>query len=58
MPAQDRIAAVMASPSTSFWLKASLDASLKRDPLDALRDAELLVVLLSDRLRQIQGRSA
>jgi len=30
-------------PSASFWLKAAILAAAKRDPVDALNDAEMLV---------------
>jgi hypothetical protein len=37
--------------ATSYWLKAQLLASRARDPVDALRDAEILVAVLRQRLR-------
>lgn len=36
--------------AASFWLKNALQAALNRDPVDALNDAELLVVALKERL--------
>lgn len=36
--------------SESFWLKATLRSALNRDPVDALNDAEALVILLKNRL--------
>lgn len=47
------IIAVLADPSTSFWLKASLVAALSRDPVDASIDAEILARLLSERCQEI-----
>lgn len=46
----DRILAVLADPTTSYWLSDALKSALTRDPLDALRDAEILTLLLSERL--------
>jgi hypothetical protein len=40
-------------PSSSFWLKKQLLKSQLRDPVDALRDAENLVVALKHRLALI-----
>jgi hypothetical protein len=36
--------------AASFWLKNALRSALNRDPVDALNDAELLVVTLKERL--------
>jgi len=36
--------------AASFWLKNALRSALNRDPVDALNDAELLVVALKERL--------
>lgn len=41
---------VIASPATSFWLLASLQTAVLRDPVDAVNDAELLLQLLQKRL--------
>lgn len=43
------IEAVLADPSASSWLKASLTAALPRDPVDAANDACLLKQLLEQR---------
>lgn len=40
---------LMASPVTSSWLKEALRSPSSRDPVDALRDAESLVSVLSAR---------
>lgn len=37
---------VMEHPAVSYWLKATLDTALQRDPVDALADAEFLVAIL------------
>ena len=49
------VQAVLASPSTSFWLKDALQAALQRDPVDAANDAELLASLLADRCAAMHG---
>lgn len=41
--------------SISFWLKNALTSALERDAVDALNDAELLVVVLKNRLDHIFG---
>jgi hypothetical protein len=35
--------------AASEWLKAALDSALKRDPVDAVTDAEILVMALRER---------
>jgi len=47
------------APGTSHWLVAQLvqrqdlSNAMGRDPVDALRDAELLVVVLAERLKSL-----
>ncbi|UJJ60563.1 hypothetical protein [Rhodanobacter denitrificans] len=43
------IEAILADPSTSNWLKASLSAALTRDPVDAANDACVLKFVLEQR---------
>ena len=43
------IAAVLRDPATSYWLREAVQAANRRDPLDALRDAEMLVEMLQAR---------
>jgi hypothetical protein len=38
--------AILASPSTHYWLKAALREALEKDPVDALHDAETLLRIL------------
>ena len=45
----DEITAVLACPTTSFWLRQSLEQALTRDCVDAANDAELLSKLLAAR---------
>jgi len=39
-------------PSISYWLKGQVQSSKSRDCLDALLDAEILVEVLKERVRQ------
>ena len=41
---------VAKDPSTSYWLKEQIASSSDRDPVDALRDAEILVNILRQRV--------
>jgi hypothetical protein len=41
---------ILDDPAASFWLKNALQSALNRDPVDALNDAEVLVVVLKERL--------
>ncbi|KZC39884.1 hypothetical protein RHOFW510R12_01170 [Rhodanobacter sp. FW510-R12] len=43
------IESILADPSASDWLKASLTAALPRDPVDAANDACMLKHLLEQR---------
>lgn len=43
-----RYATLIGDPTTSFWLADALQSALKRDPVDALADAEILVLALRD----------
>ena len=38
----ERIESVLSNPSSSGWLKTALLSALDRDPVDALKDAEIL----------------
>jgi hypothetical protein len=52
------IEAILSSdPSASNWLKNALRDALKRDPVDAANDAELLAVILSKRAMDIHGQA-
>jgi hypothetical protein len=46
---------LMNSDCTSFWLKDALKASLNRDILDAIRDAEILADLLTREFNALYG---
>ena len=41
---------VLNDPTISNWLKSALRSALHRDPLDATNDAEILFLILSQRL--------
>lgn len=49
------IQTVLDDPSMSFWIKRALNELLARDPLDALRDAQLLVDMMQVRLSNTEG---
>jgi hypothetical protein len=48
---------VLADPSASFWLKATLRSALCRDPVDAAHDSEILAQLLGQRCDAILSAS-
>jgi hypothetical protein len=45
----EQIKEILNNPAASFWLKNALEAALRRDPLDAAKDAAILVNLLDQR---------
>ena len=45
-PGRLAIEDALASRETSFWLSSSLMAAVLRDPVDAVNDAEVLLLLL------------
>jgi len=47
------VEAVIEDPASSYWLKASVQSAIQRDPVDALNDALLLTALLDHRLREV-----
>lgn len=55
--ADARIAAVVAHPGTSYWLKEALNRALDRDPVDAVDDAEALLQLLAGRTHALFDRA-
>jgi len=57
-PFSRKVAAVLACPASSDWLKQALVSSLDRDPVDALSDASALRALLSEREREAQAEGA
>jgi hypothetical protein len=48
MKIEFKIIEVLNDPSTSFWLKKALEDNLKRDPVDAAIDADILFHLLKE----------
>jgi hypothetical protein len=40
---------VLADPAASIWLKMALRSALRRDPVDAAHDSEILAQLLGQR---------
>lgn len=53
MPSDDEIRQILSGPGTSYWLKNALTSALDRDPVDAVNDAELLVMVLGHRADKI-----
>jgi hypothetical protein len=49
------ISEVLASPTTSYWLKDALRTALNRDCVDAANDAEVLAVILRTYANQTLG---
>ncbi|WP_419739474.1 hypothetical protein [Ruegeria sp.] len=49
------ILALQSEPSLSYWLKRAIGDLAKRDPLDALHDAELLRALMKARWQAHAG---
>ena len=43
----DEVLMTLADPSTSYWLRDALKSAMKRDPVDAINDAEALLKLLT-----------
>lgn len=50
------IIALVADPSTSYWLRDAVTKALERDPFDAERDALTLTSLLTRRVESIVAR--
>ncbi len=47
------VESVLADHATSYWFRDALTQALKRDPVDALADAEALTQLLHRRLNTL-----
>ena len=50
-----RVSDVLNDPCVSDWTKMAIRTQLQRDPVDALNDAELLVIILKQNLVRIQA---
>lgn len=48
-------AAIVADPSATYWLREAMTTLEKRDPLDALKDAEILALLAQLRAKEVLG---
>ena len=46
---------ILAAPDASYWLKRALVDASQRDPLDALKDAELVARILRSRFHSVAG---
>ena len=53
MPSDDEIRQILNGPGTSAWMKLALSTALERDPVDAVNDAESLVLVLRHRAEQV-----
>ena len=53
MGINEQIKAVLDNPGASNWLKHSLEQALRRDPVDAANDAEVLHTLLDRRCDEL-----
>lgn len=53
VPISEIIKAALADPSTSNWLKAAIRELLQRDPVDAVKDAQLLHELFEAQLLEL-----
>lgn len=47
--------AILADEASSLWIRSALESALKRDPVDALNDALVLVAVLDMQLRRNLG---
>ncbi|MGB8421380.1 hypothetical protein HHL24_35395 [Paraburkholderia sp. RP-4-7] len=47
-------AKICSDPSASYWLKEAIKALLKRDPVDAVNDSEVLAEIMRARLSEIE----
>jgi hypothetical protein len=52
MSVNDEIHQVISNPATSCWLRESLEAAIKRDPVDAANEVEVMADLLGRRAQQ------
>ena len=54
MATSKELIASLENPATSFWLKRAVSESMERDPVDALRDASILVEILEKHLNEVE----
>lgn len=55
MNSTELAAQIANDPAASYWLKSAVAAAAKRDPLDALCDAETLLKFCQARLAEVQS---
>ena len=58
MTTEKLIEEVLNDPTISNWLKSALGSALNRDLLDATNDAEMLFLILSQRLGELFAEHA
>ena len=46
------ISQLLADPAVSYWLKAAVEALMRRDPVDSVTDANHLANLMQERAKQ------
>ena len=57
MATKDRVPAdIIEDPAASYWLKEAVCQLNKRDPVDALRDVEVLLEVFKNRYYYVTGR--
>jgi len=44
---------ILVDPAASFWLKSAIRSALRRDPIDAANDAEMLTKLIDRWCREV-----
>ena len=49
-----RVSDLLADRTASYWLKSAVAECMRRDPVDALNDAEYLRILMASRLAEIE----
>ena len=55
MTITERVTDLLADRTASIWLKQATAELMRRDPVDALNDAEYLRILMASRLAEMQG---
>lgn len=58
MTSGDELKAMANDPALSYWFKTALKEALKRDPVDAANDAELLALVLGKRATELLAAAA
>ena len=51
----DALRQIVNNPAVSYWLKDAIESLLKRDPVDAYKDARLLHGLMENRVKELSS---